>query len=63
MKLIFSHQACGNQNPFSGTNSNKGKPKVNIFFPIDKHDRCIRMDVDMTPNAKWLHHVSFDKLG
>ncbi len=27
---------------------------------FNKHDRCIRTNIDVTPNTKWLCHVDFD---
>jgi hypothetical protein len=62
-EIIFGHQAYGNQNPFSITNCNKGNPNINNFFPAYEHDGRIKMDVDVTPDTKWLHHVDFDNLG
>jgi len=36
---------------------------VKIYFCRDQHDRCdqcIRLDIDVTCDAKWLCHVDFD---
>jgi hypothetical protein len=36
-----------------------------IFSCISPHERCqhIKIDIEMTSNAKWPHHVDFDNHG
>ncbi len=41
-----------------------GQPECKfIYFPCvspNEHDQCIKTNEDMTPYAKWLHHIDFD---
>jgi hypothetical protein len=32
------------------------------YVYLDEHDKCVRMDVYVMPQAKWVHHVNFDNL-
>jgi hypothetical protein len=58
---FFNHHKIGDQNPFSVAICIKGSPNVNKYFPMASgHDGYIKLDIDVTHEAKWPYHVSFD---
>jgi hypothetical protein len=61
---IFNHHKIDDRNPFSITICNEGCPSVNNFFYVclNRLNKHIKIDIDMTPNIKWSCHVNFDNL-
>jgi len=52
--------------PFLVANCNGANLGVKCFFScVNPHERgqCIRINTEMTPDAKWPHHIDFDNHG
>ncbi len=60
---VFNHYRIGDRNPFSIANHNGSNPSVTKdFLAFASINESVKLDINMTPNTKWVCHVNFNNL-